>query len=79
MMRHPLAHGVDVRRWFPGLSGATSRQTLGFDESSDDLLTSVDLLDEAIEQLYGGRRRVCRGPGKGTIPPDRSRGRFPGR
>jgi hypothetical protein len=25
----------------------------------------VELLDEAIEQLYRGRRRVCRAPGKG--------------
>jgi hypothetical protein len=79
MRRHPPSQGVDVCRLLPELFGATSRQTLGFDEPWDDLLTSVELLDEAIERLYGERRRVRRAPGKGpSLWPDRG-GRIPGR
>lgn len=71
-MRYVRSYGVDVRRWFPELFGATSRQTLGFDEPPDDLLTSEALLDEAIEQLYAGRRLVFR-------PQSRPRAQCPGR
>ena len=79
MRHHPRSHGVDVRSGLQELFGATSWQTLGFDEPWDDLLTSVELLDEAIERLYGERRRVRRAPGKGpSLWPDRG-GRIPGR
>src|SRR5262249_28514086 len=53
MRQHPRLHGVDVRSWLQELFGATSWQTLGFDEPVDDLLTFAELLDEAIEDLYG--------------------------
>src|SRR5262249_53520643 len=76
---HPRLHGVDVRRWLQELFGATSWQTLGFDVPGDDPLTFAELLDEAIEDLYGYRRLVCRDPGKGpSHQPDRG-GRIPGR
>jgi hypothetical protein len=79
MRQHPRLHGVDVRRWLQELFGATGWQTLGLDEPVDDLLTSAELLDEAIEELYGYRRRVCRAPGKGPYhQPDRG-GQIPGR
>jgi hypothetical protein len=61
MWRHPRSHGIDVRRGLLELLRAGRRQTLGLDEPGDHLLTSVEVFDEAIEQLYGGRRRAdCR-------------------
>lgn len=79
MRQHPRLHGVEVRLWLQELFGATSWQTLGFDEPVDDLLTFAELLDEAIEQLYGDRRQVCRAPRKGpSHRPDRA-GRISGR
>jgi hypothetical protein len=78
MRRHARLHGVDVRRRLQELFGTTRRQTLGFDEPWDDLLTSVELLDEAIEQLYGGRRQVCLAPGKGPFHQPERGGRIPG-
>src|SRR5262249_60359895 len=44
MRQHPRLHGVDVRSWLQELFGATSWQTLGFDEPVDDLLTFAELL-----------------------------------
>jgi hypothetical protein len=77
--QHPRLQGVDVRSWLQELFGATSGQTLGFDEPVDDLLTCAELLDAAIEDLYGYRRRVGRAPGEGpSHQPDRG-GRIPGR
>jgi hypothetical protein len=78
MRLHTRLHGVDVRRQLQELFGATRRQILGFDEPLDDLLTSVELLDEAIEQLYGGWSRVGRATGGGpSHRPDRG-SRIPG-
>jgi hypothetical protein len=65
MRRHPRLMRVDFRRRLPEPFGATSRQTLKFGEPSKDLLTSVELLDEAIEHLYGSGRRISGAPGKG--------------
>lgn len=79
MRRHPRLNGVPVRRRLPEPSRATSRQTLEFDEASDDQLAVVELLDEAIEHLYGGRRRVGHAPGKGPSHRTERGGRIPGR
>ena len=50
-----------------------------FDEPVDDLPTFAELLDRAIEDLYGCRRRVGRAPREGpSYHPDQG-GRIPGR
>jgi hypothetical protein len=65
MRWHAGLQGLGAGRRLRELFGATSRLTFGFDEPSDDPLTSEELVDEAIERLYGARRRECRTPGDG--------------
>src|SRR5262245_11983516 len=64
MRQHARFHSVDLRAWLQGLFGAASWQTLGLDEPVGDLLTFPELVDEAVEELYGYRRRVCRAAGR---------------
>jgi len=77
LRQHPRSHGVAVRPGLQELFGATSWQTLGFDEPVDELPSFAESLDRAIEDLYGCRRRVGRAPGKGpSYQPDPG-GRIP--
>jgi hypothetical protein len=55
MRRHPRSPGVDIPLWLPKLFRTRGRRLIGFDEPPDHSPINLDLLDEAIEQLYGGR------------------------
>ena len=57
MRWHARLQGLGVGRRLRELFGATSRLTFGFDEPWDDSPTTEELVDAAIEQLYGARRR----------------------
>jgi hypothetical protein len=57
MRRYWRSQGLGVSRRLRELFGAARRLAFGFDEPPDDPPTRDRLVDEAIEQLYGARRR----------------------
>jgi hypothetical protein len=58
MKPHPHSHRFASRRLPPELFEPTGRRPLRRDKPFEDVLAEEEI-DEAIEQLYGGRRRVC--------------------
>jgi hypothetical protein len=70
MKRHSRSPGVDLHPWPPELFWVTGRRLIGFDEPLGTPPINLQLLDEAIEQLYGRRCRAC--PRSASVEPRRS-------